>query len=79
MVFYLGFLPTVVEFSALSFSDVMVIAAIAMLVLGTTLLTYAFSASRVRHLIFDARSQNLRNRFAGSIMVTMGCVLAAKT
>ncbi len=78
ILFYLGFLPTFVDLTSLSSLDVGVIATIVSLVLGLTMLAYAYAASRARTLFQDTSSQRWMNRSAGSAMIATGSVLAAK-
>jgi threonine/homoserine/homoserine lactone efflux protein len=78
ILFYLGFLPTFVDLTSLSGLDVWVIATVVSLVLGLTMLAYAYTASRARTLFQDTNSQRWMNRSAGSAMIATGSVLAAK-
>jgi threonine/homoserine/homoserine lactone efflux protein len=79
ILFYLGFLPTFVDLTSLSGLDVGVIASVVSLVLGLTMLAYAYAASKARILFQDTNSQRWINRSAGSAMIATGSVLAAKT
>ena len=58
--------------------DVGIIATLASLVLGLTMLVYDYSASRASTLLQDTSSQCWMNRSADSAMVATGLVLDAK-
>ena len=79
ILFYLSFLPTFVDLSSLSNSDVLAIASIVTLVLGTTMLVYAFTASKARSMFQSSKSRRMMNRSAGGVMIATGTVLAIKT
>ena len=78
ILFYLGFLPTFVDLTALKGFDIVVIATVVTLVLGLTMLAYAYAASKARTLFQDPCSQRWMNRSAGCAMIATGSVLAAK-
>lgn len=78
ILFYLGFLPTFVDLTSLSSLDVAVIVTIISLVLGLTLFTYAYVASRARTLLQETGPRHWMNRSAGSAMIVTGSVLIAK-
>lgn len=77
--FYLGFLPTFVELEALSGKDIAMIATVVTVILGATMLVYAYTASKARKLFQSSRSQTWMNRTAGGTMIATGTALAAKT
>ncbi|RUM41131.1 MAG: LysE family translocator [Desulfocapsa sp.] len=70
--FYLGFLPTVVNLSNLTNTDVLAISIVVIAVLGTVLLSYAFLATRAGKLLSSKQNQKYLNRCAGGVMVTAG-------
>ena len=78
ILFYLGFLPTFVDLTALQGLDIVVIATVVTLILGLTMLAYAYAASKARTLFQDPSSQHWMNRSAGTVMIATGSVLAAK-
>lgn len=78
ILFYLGFLPTFVDFTSLTSSDVGVIATVVSLVLGLTMLAYAYAASKARALFKDVSAERWMNRSAGSAMIATGSALAIK-
>jgi len=79
VLFYLGFLPTFVDLPSLSNSDVAIVAVIVSLVLGLTMLAYAYTASRARSVLHNAGSQRWINCAAGSVMIATGTTLATKS
>jgi len=78
ILFYLGFLPTFVDLTALHSLDIVMIATVVTLVLGLTMLAYAYAASKARILFQNPTSQRWMNRSAGAAMITTGSVLAVK-
>lgn len=78
ILFYLGFLPAFVDLSSLTATDVTVIAVVVSLVLGATMLGYAYAASSARRLFQTPRAKNVLNRASGSVMIATGSVMAAK-
>lgn len=78
ILFYLGFLPAFVDLAALDTSDVAMIAAVVSLVLGATLLGYAYAASSARRLFCSARAKKRLNRTSGSVMIATGVALASR-
>lgn len=79
ILFYLGFLPTFVELTTLSLTDVIIITTVVSVVLGGTMLVYAFTASKARKLFQSPVAQYRMNRSAGCTMIATGTLLAAKT
>lgn len=78
ILFYLGFLPAFVDLAALDTFDVAMIAAVVSLVLGVTLLGYAYAASSARRLFCSATAKKRLNRTSGSVMIATGAVLASR-
>ncbi len=78
ILFYLGFLPAFVDLSSLTATDVTVIAVVVSLVLGATMLGYAYAASSARRLFQTPRAKTVLNRASGGVMIATGTVLAAK-
>ncbi len=79
ILFYLGFLPTFVDLSTLTMFDVLAIAFIVSGVLSTTMLVYAYTASKARKLLQSPRAKLVMNRTAGGVMIATGTVLVAKS
>ena len=78
ILFYLGFLPAFVDLATLETADVAIIAGIVSLVLGATMLGYAYAASRARRLFRSQRAKRILNRTSGSVMIATGAVLATR-
>ena len=78
IVFYLSFLPTFIRLDTLSTLDVVVVASVASLVLGSVLFFYAFTASRTRDLFKSTNAQNKMNKIAGTAMIGTGVLLLSK-
>ena len=79
ILFYCGFLPTFLDLSVLTISDLVLIAGIVAAVLIGVLSTYAFLASRARKMFSDRKTTRRLNRTAGSVMVATGIVIATRS
>jgi threonine/homoserine/homoserine lactone efflux protein len=79
ILFYLGFLPTFVDLNRLSLRDVLLIATIITLVLGSVMLTYAYAAGQAGKLLASRKNGRIINGIAGSIMLATGVILLLKT
>ena len=78
ILFYVGFLPTFVDLAALGTADVIAIAGVVALVLGSTMLGYAYAAARARQLLRNTRARRSLDRASGSVMIAVGAVLASR-
>ena len=78
ILFYLGFLPAFVDLTNLNTADVLIIAGVVSLVLGTTMLGYAYAAARARALFRSPEAKSLLNRTSGGVMIATGAVLATR-
>jgi threonine/homoserine/homoserine lactone efflux protein len=78
ILFYLGFLPAFVDLATLNAGDVVIIAGVVSLVLGATMLGYAYAASRARRLFQSQETRRILNRTSGSVMIATGAVLATR-
>ncbi|MGB5198458.1 MAG: LysE family translocator [Sedimenticolaceae bacterium] len=78
ILFYLGFLPAFVDLTRLNGLDIVLLAAVVALVLGGTLLAYAYAAANARELLRDSSATRLLNRIAGSLMIITGGVVATR-
>jgi threonine/homoserine/homoserine lactone efflux protein len=78
ILFYLSFLPTFVRLDQLSTFDIMVVATVVSLVLGSVMLFYAYTASRTRELLKSASAQKKMNKTAGTVMIGTGALLLSK-
>lgn len=76
--FYLGFLPTFVDLTRLTYIDILAISVVVVVVLGSVLLSYAFLATRASRLITSERNQIRLNRCAGGVMITAGGAILMK-
>ncbi len=77
VLFFLALLPTVIDLEHLTPIGMMEIAAIIVIVLGTTLAAYALAAARVRRFFVSVRARRAVNRGAGTVMA--GAALAVAT
>jgi len=78
ILFYLGFLPTFVNLETLSTMDIIIIAAIVSIVLGSVMLAYAYSATKAKELLKSNNTEKKMNQLAGGVMMTTGAVLIVK-
>ncbi len=78
ILFYLGFLPTFVDLEQLSRLDILAIAAVLALVLGTVLLSYAFAAEVAGQLFTNKKSLHTVNKGAAAVMISAGCAVLLK-
>ena len=78
ILFYLVFLPTFIDITAVSYIGVVHIVAIVASVLYSSLLAYAYLAHRSRHLFQSHKSQTLINKISGGMLVSIGATLAVK-
>ena len=73
--FYVGFLPTFVDLSKLTHKDILLLVFLILSILLTVLTAYAYFANRAKEIIKKPKTQNIMNRFAGSIMMLVGVFL----
>jgi threonine/homoserine/homoserine lactone efflux protein len=78
IIFYLSFLPTFVHLEQLTTIDVIGVASVVSLVLGSVMLFYAYTASHSRELFKSTSAQNKMNRAAGTAMIGTGALLLTK-
>ncbi|MCP4689000.1 MAG: LysE family translocator [Desulfobacterales bacterium] len=78
ILFYIGFLPTFVDLSSLTLSDVAIVVALITCVLSIVLGTYAYCAARARRLFTSRRAVSNLNRGAGTIMIGAGLTIATR-
>ena len=76
ILFYCGFLPTFLDLSALTLSDLAIVVGIVAIVLVCVLSTYAFIASRARQMLTNRKADRRLNRAAGGVMVVAGVAIA---
>ncbi|AXH12661.1 LysE family translocator [Halarcobacter bivalviorum] len=78
ILFYLGFLPTFMNLQTLTLSDIFIVCLLVILVLGSVMLTYAYSASGAKKLFKSKKAKRKMNLAAGSVMITAGGALIIK-
>lgn len=76
--FYCGFLPTFMDLSALTVSDVASVCALVLCTVYTVLAGYVLAANSGRSVFMGSRFRRWFNRGAGSIMITSGVAVAAE-
>ena len=79
ILFYCGFLPTFLDLSVLTFTDLVIAVTIITIVLGGVLGTYGFLASRARRMFTNRHAVRRLNRAAGSAMVATGVAIAIRS
>lgn len=78
MVFFLSILPLVVDLdrmSALVFAE---IAGLIVLIIGATMLAYAYAADRARRLVASPRMMRIVNRLTGGVMAGAAAAIATR-
>ena len=78
ILFYLGFLPAFMDLETLSGYDVLTVATIVSLILGSVMLLYALVASRAKALFQNDKRQKLIQQIAGTVMISAGVLLLSK-
>ena len=79
ILFYCGFLPTFLDLSALTLSDLALVVGIITTVLACVLSTYALLASRARSMFTNKKAARRLNRAAGTVMVATGVAIATRS
>lgn len=79
ILFYCGFLPTFLDLSALTLSDLALVVGIITIVLASVLTIYAFLASRARRMFTNQKAVRRLNRAAGGVMVATGVAIATRS
>lgn len=78
MLFHLGFLPTFFDLSAIGILDAFAIVLIFVTILGSSLVIYAYAASKARSYFEDPRKIRILNRSAGTMLIGAGIAVAVK-
>lgn len=78
ILFYLGFLPTLVDLKDLRGLEVVTLALVLITVLGGVLLSYAWTASRLGPFLHNKMALRGINRCAAGIMAGAGCAILLK-
>lgn len=79
ILFYIAFLPTFMDLTALSGADIVLAALLTLVGLSLGLMLIAVSAAQARRLMKSERSMKTLNRTAGGIMASAGAFLALKS
>jgi len=78
ILFYLGFLPTFIDLDRLDTLDVLIVASVVSLILGSVMLGYAFTAAKARQFFRSRQAQERMQKTAGSVMIGTGILLLSK-
>lgn len=78
ILFYMAFLPTFMDLSALDALDVILALGLSLVALMLALMSIALGAARARRLLNTPRAAQRLNRGAGSIMIGAGVFLATR-
>ncbi len=73
--FYVGFLPTFVNLSSLTYKDTLLVVFLVLSTLSLILTSYAYFATKAKESIKNPKTQNILNRVAGSVMIFVGGLL----
>ena len=79
ILFHLGFLPTFFDLPAIDVPDAFCIIMMFLAVLGSSLIGYAYAASKARLFFNDRQKIRILNRGAGTILIGAGVTVAAKS
>jgi threonine/homoserine/homoserine lactone efflux protein len=79
ILFYIAFLPSFMDLTRMSPSDIALAAALTIVALMAGLMAIAWGAARARKLARSSRAMQRLNRTAGSIMIGAGALLAIKS
>ncbi len=78
ILFYTAFLPSFIDLTTLSYSDIAIIAAVVSGMLFFVLVVYAWLADRSRRVFRSERAVKIMNRSAGTVMIGAGAVIATR-
>lgn len=78
MVFYLALLPTFIDLSTVTGTDLVALIALTFLVLIVTLTPYVALAGRARHLLQSERALKRLNRFAAACLMGAAAAIATR-
>jgi threonine/homoserine/homoserine lactone efflux protein len=78
ILFHLGFLPTFFDLTTIGFLDAFLIVLIFMAILGSSLVIYAYSASKARSFFENPSKNRLLHCGAGTMLIGAGVAVAAK-
>lgn len=78
ILFYIGFLPTFIDISVLTFFDTLVTMGVVFSVVFLVLAVYAYAASRARLMLSSEKASKILNRSAGTLMIGAGILVAVR-
>ncbi len=79
ILFYCGFLPTFMDLPSMTGFDIIIVTMVLAMVLSVVLISYAYLASSARLFFSSPRSVKWLNRTAGTVMISAGAAIAAKS
>jgi threonine/homoserine/homoserine lactone efflux protein len=79
IVFFLSILPLVIDLEAMTPLAFAEIAMLITLIIGATLLAYAYAADRARRLVASPRALRRINRLTGGVMAGAAAAIAARS
>ncbi len=79
ILFYCGFLPTFMDLESMTGFDIFIVTIVLAMILSVVLICYAYLASSARLFFSSPRSVKWLNRTAGTVMITAGAAIAAKS
>jgi threonine/homoserine/homoserine lactone efflux protein len=79
ILFYCGFLPTFMDLPSMTGFDIFIVTIVLAMVLSVVMICYAYLASSARLFFSSTRSVKWLNRTAGTVMISAGAAIAAKS
>ena len=79
ILFYCGFLPTFMDLESMTGFDIFLVTIVLAIVLSVVLISYSYLASSARLFFSSTRSVKWLNRTAGTVMISAGAAIAAKS
>ncbi len=79
ILFYVGFFPAFVNVGEVATTDVLLIMGAATLAFGSVNLCYAYLAIRAKNVFKSPKAATVINKTAGTIMVSTGALIAARS
>lgn len=79
ILFYLGFLPTFIDLSALTFFDVLVAVVVVSIVISSVLAAYACAGAQARRMLGGGCAARHLHRVSGVVMVGAGTAVIARS
>ncbi|UCE59477.1 MAG: LysE family translocator [Phycisphaerales bacterium] len=78
ILFYLGFLPTFIDLSAMTFFDALVAVMAVSFVISSVLAAYAYAGAQARRMLGGGRNARNLRRVSGVVMVGAGTAVIAR-